>query len=400
MVYFLPVNQPVKMGPSRWLRMAFLLVWFGVGSSCEIGPPLPCTSSAECRHHRVCFDGRCVFPANAGASDRPSTSGPSDMAEEQALDSTTTVRDSFDGAPGDQPEIAEETTEVRDDPFVEPLFDTAVDVVLDRQAFDRVETTPDDAGPDLSEDGYLSDVEPDSWPDLVIVEVTEHTRLGPCAPDSFLVVVRNNGDSPAIVVDTYLVGGSDVLFVWERSPFAEVVRIDPGEELIHEVSARIDGPLTSPLDVLFVADPNNLVPELDETNNEWLHRLEPVNEVFPPADMTVSRVELSPNPAAEDELIRIDVQFENIGDATAFLCCCHMFWTSRLETPGTGPGQGLTYARAIEPGGLTGGTISNFSDGFDLVPQTYTVTVEVDPDDALVETNEDNNTRSTNLVVE
>ncbi|PKB79686.1 MAG: hypothetical protein BZY88_12060 [SAR202 cluster bacterium Io17-Chloro-G9] len=137
--------------------------------------------------------------------------------------------------------------------------------------------------------------------------------------------------------------------------------------------------------VTVTVDPNNAVVESNETNNAATRTDEPpdltVDLLFPP-----SVIDCSGGPS--NCTLRVDLQINNVGAGIAPGGVEYLVEAEEMPDLTLSIGEG----GAIFPGGTTGGFFVTLGPGGNCFNPDCTVTVTVDPDNDLVESDETNNT--------
>ena len=216
-------------------------------------------------------------------------------------------------------------------------------------------------------------------PDLVVNSLS-FTPVNPTDKDNVFAqfTLTNNGDQASgAFLYRLLYNGNEVIK-------STVASLNPGQSVNLTSDLKTNPVGTVPVTV--EVDPDNSISESNETNNSRVENLV-VNASAEGPDLVVSSFTFSPpNPTDEDNVLA-QFTLANNGDQASGAFSYRLLYdgieVSKPTVVSLNPGQrvDLTYDLKTNPVG------------------TVPVTVEVDPDNAINESNEINNSRTENLLV-
>jgi hypothetical protein len=238
-------------------------------------------------------------------------------------------------------------------------------------------------------------------PDLVIVsvggvpnEITSYEGFGPIFFAT--ITVKNVGNADAwFPPNTWIIGGpsqyTNISAPGQitNQPTATNTVIKPGQLWTATLAGKIKCFRGDVLEVRFQVDPQNRVAEKDKLNNEWkkLVTNRAVLGQSQKPDLIMESVSFSPANPTHYDRVMINVTMKNQGAGPAVFCENETIWMALLEQRGGSGGAGDRVVKAGEQffGGL-----------YIIEPNTlqrgcYRVKTTVDPNKAIPETNENNN---------
>ncbi len=242
---------------------------------------------------------------------------------------------------------------------------------------------PEDLLDEPSESNNAASVEIATTPNLDVATTDQDITVD---GDPFLgstlhldLAVRNRGTLPAsnVVVRLLLDDSVDPVVLLEST-----LQLEPGEERSLTTDWTVDR--IGELELRWVVDPDDLLPEGDESNN--LATLSLTTSVATQFDLAVSAGDLlaSPLPAVEGAPLQLDVTVRNVGgvDAPEFEVAFHD------GLPGSGTLLGSASGPALAPSASATVTlvVPALAGAHDRV-----LIAQVDPADALAELDESNN---------
>ncbi len=242
-------------------------------------------------------------------------------------------------------------------------------------------------------------------PDLIIVSVQgvpdEIATLDPNGECPFFfatVTIKNIGNKDAwFPAGSWIIGGPSQYTNIASSQitnirFGEWKQIRAGQTWTATLAGKAKCLRGNPVEVRFQVDPQNVVQESNERNNDWAKTL--VNRAVPDQDklpdLVVDAVTFTPlNPTMFDRVM-VSVAMRNQGAGPAIFCDPATIWMANVE-PMTNSAGGAGY-RVIRPGeGFFGGIY--IVEPRALQVGCYRVRVTVDPNNQIPETSETNNTK-------
>jgi CARDB protein len=241
-------------------------------------------------------------------------------------------------------------------------------------------------------------------PDLVI-ESVQGVPDAITSPDGFgpiffaTITIRNRGNADAwFPPNSWIIGGPSQYTNISapgkitNSQTSANTAIRPGQTWSATLAGKASCLRGDPIEVRFQVDPQNRVQETNENNNEWkklvANRAVPGQNQQP--DVVIESVSFRPPNPTHYDRVMIDVKMRNVGAGPAVFCEHDLIWMSQIE--GANGGGGGAGDRVVKPN-------EEFMGGLNIVePNTmqkgcYRVRVTVDPRNAIVETNENNNMR-------
>ena len=148
------------------------------------------------------------------------------------------------------------------------------------------------------------------------------------------------------------------------------------------ISFTISNPPSGNLSVKALVDPDNIVNELNESNNEWQISL---NIRYP--DLIVRTLEMDRQPVSGGE-VNLKAEVENIGGPVNDAHICVEFYANTTK-----------ISRVCKHLSLAENETANFTTKYSVIPGNYTLKALVDPSNIILEENESNNELGINVSV-
>ena len=148
------------------------------------------------------------------------------------------------------------------------------------------------------------------------------------------------------------------------------------------ISFTISNPPSGNLSVKALVDPDNIVNELNESNNEWQISL---NIRYP--DLIVRTLEMDRQPVSGGE-VNLKAEVENVGGSVNDAHICVEFYANTTK-----------ISRVCKHLSLAENETANFTTKYSVIPGNYTLKALVDPSNIILEENESNNELGINVSV-
>lgn len=220
------------------------------------------------------------------------------------------------------------------------------------------------------------------------------------------VTVKNHGTGDAFFdtaggAQPVIFGQGDDDYVAPGPRITTNTFLQPGQSLSFEVYQYYSCPRAGETPhVRFKADLYDAIPELNEANNEWRGVEQPFVTSGQP-DLVVSSISFEPASPTKYDAVKIFVEMRNAGNGAAILCNGEATWRATQKPAGAWQHVGHSTSQKVDPG-VTFRT-TNYGNSFAqagmLQPGSYPVTVAVDPDELIAESNESNNASTVTLTV-
>jgi subtilase family serine protease len=240
---------------------------------------------------------------------------------------------------------------------------------------------------------------PKDGPDLVITNVTgvpdAITSLDPngeCPVFFPVITVQNIGNQDAwFPSNTWIVGGESQDVRWDPTTSSSVKNCKT-------TAGKAKCLRTNPVTISFMVDPQNRVAEAYETNNVWTKSVSntAVPNLDQKPDLIIQNVSFMPEKPDYYSRVMISLEIKNIGAGSAVFCSSDWTWKEQIE--GQNYAAGGAGPTVILPGEVKRGGIY-ISESGELANGCYRVFVQADPNNAVAESNENNNSRTAYLSI-
>ena len=250
-------------------------------------------------------------------------------------------------------------------------------------------------------------------PDMVITNVTgvpdAITSLDPngeCPVFFATITVKNVGNQDAwFPANTWIIGGesqytnisaSQITNSQTQYPRA----IKAGESWTATLAGKAKCLRENPAKITFEVDPQKVVAEINESNNTWSKSVAnpAVAGLGQTPDLIVQRVWFTPDNPDHYSSIMINLEIKNIGAGPVVFCGYGVIWMSQIEGKNYAAGGAALDGKVILPNEVIGGGVV-LADPGELTNGCFRVRVQVDPNNLIAESNENNNSYTAYLSI-
>ncbi len=173
---------------------------------------------------------------------------------------------------------------------------------------------------------------------------------------------------------------------------ATITELDVGPEKAKQVKAELDTRNLAPglYEIRVTLDPDNLIPELNETNNIQTARVV-IGGGVGLVDLAAVSLTMTPNQpiVSRGQIVRFSAVIANLGSAPSGPFTVEFSYRDLMGASGTEPVFSRQTVSNLEGGART--TLVAHLNTISLSPGTYEIAVTVDPENRISEPNETNN---------